>query len=58
MLDQVLPAEDKDIGQVVERTFKKQGMTMALGTKVEDVEAGKDSVKLKYGKESARSITW
>jgi len=26
---------------------------MALGTKVEDVEAGKDSVKLKYGKESA-----
>ena len=26
MLDQILPAEDKDIVRVVERTFKKQGI--------------------------------
>jgi dihydrolipoamide dehydrogenase len=49
MLDQVLPAEDKDVAKVVERAFKKQNIDVVLGTKVENVEAGKDSVKVKYG---------
>jgi dihydrolipoyl dehydrogenase len=53
MLDQLLPAEDADIAKVVERAFKKQNVTLSLGSKVENVEAGKDSVKLSYGKESA-----
>ena len=29
MLDQILPLEDKDCARVVERTFKKQGITVA-----------------------------
>ncbi len=49
MLDQILPAEDKDMAKVVERTFKKQGITISIGAKVESVEAGKSSVKLKHG---------
>jgi dihydrolipoamide dehydrogenase len=49
MLDQVLPAEEKDVAKVVERAFKKQGIDVVLGTKVEDVDAGKDSVKVKHG---------
>ena len=49
MLDQLLPAEDKDCAKIVERAFKKQNIEIALGTKVESVEAGKDSVKFKYG---------
>jgi dihydrolipoyl dehydrogenase len=49
MLDQVLPAEDKDCAKVVERAFKKQNIDVVLGTKVESVEAGKSSVKVKYG---------
>jgi dihydrolipoamide dehydrogenase len=49
MLDQLLPAEDKDVARVVERAFKKQGIDVVLGTKVESVKAGKDSVKVKYG---------
>jgi len=53
MLDRVLPVEDVDMSKIVERAFKKQNITAALGTKVEDVSAGKTSVKLKYGKESA-----
>ena len=53
MLDQILPAEDKDMARVVERIFKKQGMTISTGTPVENVEAGKESVKLTYGEESA-----
>ena len=49
MLDQLLPAEDKDCAKVVERAFKKQNIEVALGTKVENVEAGKDSVTVTYG---------
>src|SRR5688572_2132569 len=53
MLDQILPAEDKDVVRVVERTFKKQGIEVSTGTPVENVEAGKDSVKFTYGDNSA-----
>ncbi|HEX6666255.1 MAG TPA: dihydrolipoyl dehydrogenase [Solirubrobacterales bacterium] len=53
MLDQILPAEDKDIAKVVERAFKKQGIEIATGAPVENVEAGKSSVKFTYGDKSA-----
>src|SRR5436305_962407 len=49
MLDQILPAEDKDMARVVERAFKKQNITISTGTPVEDVKAGKDSVSFSYG---------
>ncbi len=53
MLDQILPAEDKDMARVVARAFKNQNITISTGTKVENVEPGKDSVKFTYGEESA-----
>jgi dihydrolipoamide dehydrogenase len=53
MLDQILPAEDKDIAKVVERVFKKQGIEISTGTPVENVEAGDSSVKFTYGDNSA-----
>jgi dihydrolipoamide dehydrogenase len=53
MLDQVLPAEDKDVARVVEREFKKQNIDVVLGTKVEQVDAGRKSVKVKYGDSEA-----
>jgi len=49
MLDQILPAEDKDMARVVERTFRKQNITISTGTKVESVDAGKSSVKVAWG---------
>jgi dihydrolipoamide dehydrogenase len=49
MLDQILPAEDKDMARVVERTFKKQGITISTGTPVEAVDVGESSIKVKYG---------
>ena len=49
MLDQILPLEDKDCARVVERTFKKQGINVATGTKVEGVTESAKSVKLKVG---------
>jgi dihydrolipoamide dehydrogenase len=49
MLDQILPAEDKDMARVVERAFRKQNITVSTGTKVESVDAAKSAVKVKYG---------
>jgi dihydrolipoamide dehydrogenase len=51
MLDQILPAEDRDMARVVERAFKKQNITISTGTPVSGVEAGEGSVKLSYGEE-------
>jgi dihydrolipoamide dehydrogenase len=53
MLDQILPAEDKDMARVVERAFKKQNITISTGAPVENVEAGDNSVKFTYGDNSA-----
>lgn len=53
MVDRILPAEDPDCSKVVARAFKKQNITVATGTKVENVEAGEDSVKVTYGDETA-----
>jgi dihydrolipoamide dehydrogenase len=52
MLDQILPAEDKDMARVVERAFKKQNVAISTGTPVTNVEAGKSAVKLGYGEET------
>jgi dihydrolipoamide dehydrogenase len=53
MLPQILPAEDKDVVRVVERAFKKQNITVSTGSPVENVEAGRKSVKFSYGGELA-----
>jgi dihydrolipoamide dehydrogenase len=53
MLDQILPAEDKDMARVVERVFKKEGIEISTGTPVENVEARESSVKFTYGDKSA-----
>jgi dihydrolipoamide dehydrogenase len=53
MLDQILPAEDRDIAKVVERIFKKGGIEISTGAPVENVETGKSSVKFTYGDSSA-----
>ncbi len=53
MVDQILPLEDKDMARVVDRAFKKQNITISTGTKVEGVEAGSKSVKVRYGDQEA-----
>jgi dihydrolipoamide dehydrogenase len=53
MLDQILPAEDKDIAKIVERVFKKQGIEISTGAPVENVEASENSVRFTYGEKSA-----
>jgi dihydrolipoamide dehydrogenase len=51
MLPQILSAEDKDVVRVVERTFKKQGVTILTGNPIADVEAGAKSVKAKVAEQ-------
>lgn len=53
MLPQILPLEDKDTAKVVERVFKKEGIEVATGSPIENVEVGEGSVKFTYGEESA-----
>ncbi len=55
MLDQVLPLEDKDMARVVERQFKKDGIEVMLGTKVEGVEEQKSGVKVKAGEKELKA---
>jgi dihydrolipoamide dehydrogenase len=53
MLDQILPAEDRDMARVVERAFKKQNIEISTGSPVENVEVSGDSVRFGYGDSSA-----
>ncbi len=55
MLDQILPAEDKDISRVVERQFKQDGIEVLTGTKVEGVSEQKASVKVKVGDKEVKA---
>ncbi|MFN2260314.1 MAG: dihydrolipoyl dehydrogenase [Parasphingopyxis sp.] len=45
MLPRVLPVEDEDVSAHMEKTLKKQGMTILTGASVEKLEAGAKSVK-------------
>ena len=45
-LDRILPGTDNEIAKEARRTFKKQGLTFKLGTKVTGVEKLKTKLKL------------
>lgn len=44
--ERILPLEDKDCSAVVEKSYRKRGMTVLTGTRLEKAEIGKDGVKL------------
>lgn len=47
LLDRVLPLEDADVSAEVDRAFRKQGMTVLAGTRVEDVKVDGQVVRCK-----------
>ncbi|MFN7179615.1 dihydrolipoyl dehydrogenase [Hyphomonas sp.] len=51
-LDRILPPADAEVAKEAERTFKKQGLTFKLGTKVTGIE--KQKTKLKVSMEPAK----
>lgn len=46
MMDRIVPVEDGEISSALARAFKKQGVTVKSGTKVENIQVGKKSVKM------------
>jgi dihydrolipoamide dehydrogenase len=46
MLPQILPQEDEDVSRTLHRSFEKQGIGLHVGTKVENIRVGKNSVKV------------
>jgi len=46
MLDRIVPVEDQEISATLNRSFKKQGIDVRAGTKVENIQTGKKSVKM------------
>lgn len=47
MMDQLLPLEDQEVSEELQKSFKKQGIELLLGTKVSDSKATKTGVTLK-----------
>jgi dihydrolipoamide dehydrogenase len=48
-IDRVLPTEDADISKVALRVFKRQGIDVHTGVKVEGIESTDSGVKFSYG---------
>ncbi|MBN1403852.1 MAG: dihydrolipoyl dehydrogenase [Opitutales bacterium] len=46
MLDHILPVEDDEIAAALARSYKKQGVDLRTGTKVENIQPGGKSVKM------------
>ena len=46
MMDRVLPGEDEEVSAAAEKSFKKQGMDVLTSSKVTDVDASDEGVKL------------
>jgi dihydrolipoamide dehydrogenase len=57
-LDRVLPLEDRDCSAVVEKSYRKRGMEVYTGARLEKAEVGKDGVRLtvKTAKGETRTI--
>jgi dihydrolipoamide dehydrogenase len=51
LLPRLIPIEDASLGAELERAFKKRGLTVHTGTKVENVVREKDRVKVKASKD-------
>lgn len=47
-LDRILPLEDKDCSAVVEKSYRKRGMDIFTGARLEKADIGKKSVKITF----------
>ncbi|MGH7957281.1 MAG: dihydrolipoyl dehydrogenase [Opitutaceae bacterium] len=57
MLPQIVPVEDEDVSKALQRSFEKQGMTVHVNTKVENVRVKKDKVELSLVKSGESNST-
>jgi len=54
-LDRVLPTEDADISKVALRVFKRQGIDVHTGVKVENIESSDTAVSYSFGGETGEA---
>jgi dihydrolipoamide dehydrogenase len=57
MADRILPLEDRDCSAVVEKSYRKRGMTVHTGAKLEKAEVGKDGVTLSVKTAKGETVT-
>ncbi len=56
MLDHILPIEDAEISRVLERSFKKAGIKVMTGTRVEAVKKLKNSVQVTVSRNGKNEV--
>jgi dihydrolipoamide dehydrogenase len=58
MLDRVLPSEDADVSRLVERGFKRQGVSVHTGDPISDVQSGSSSVTFTHGEDAGLEVDY
>ncbi len=57
-LARVLPTEDADVSRLVERGFKRQGVSVHTGDPIADVKAGESSVTFTHGEDTGLEVDY
>jgi len=58
MLDRVLPTEDADVSRLVERGFKRQGVSVHTGDPIADVKGGDSGVQFTHGEDAGLEVDY
>jgi dihydrolipoamide dehydrogenase len=56
-LEQILPLEDEDSAKVIEKAYRKRGMEIMTGARLESADVGKSVVKLKVKAKDGKAQT-
>jgi dihydrolipoamide dehydrogenase len=57
-VDRLLPTEDADVSRLVERGFKRQGISVHTGDPIADVKSGKSSVTFTHAGDSKLEVDY
>jgi dihydrolipoamide dehydrogenase len=57
-VDRLLPTEDADVSRLVERGFKRQGISVFTGDPIADVESGKSSVTFTHAGDAKLEVDY
>ncbi len=58
MFERVLPSEDADVSRLVQRGFKRQGVSVHTGDPISDVETGSSSVTFTHGEDAGLEVDY
>ena len=56
-IDRVLPLEDEEVSAHVAKSYRRRGMTVHTGARIESAKPGKDGVTLKFTDEKGKAQT-